>query len=203
MKKHLEKQINTLMKVVESLDGDGLTKFTNSVTRTIKNNGSIIVSGLGKNVPICEKFVGTLISLGIRAYFLHTDSALHGDLGLVRKGDIVIILSKSGETSESVKLVHYLMQRNVNIWLLTCKNESTMGKLIENKIVLNLDHEGDPWNVVPNNSSIAFLMILQGLAMQLIDELNISLETFKNNHPGGYIGFILGGSEAYEENKNL
>jgi len=203
MRKHLENQIRSMIKVIESLDDEILKQFVKSAVETIEGGGSIIASGLGKNVPICDKFFGTLISLGIRAYFLHTDSALHGDLGLVRNGDMVIILSKSGETSETVQLVYYLKERDVDMWLLTCRNKSTLGELIKNKIVLNLDEEGDPWNLVPNNSSIAFLLILQGLAMTLIEELNIPLETFKKNHPGGYIGYVLNEGRIYGKNKNL
>ena len=71
---------------------------------TLERGNKLVFSGLGKNVPICEKVVGTLNSVGLASAFLHTNSAVHGDLGVVRDGDLVIILTKSGETSESVHL---------------------------------------------------------------------------------------------------
>lgn len=86
----------------------------------------IIVSGLGKNVPICEKFVGSMVSMGLDAGFLHTNSAVHGDMGIVRAGDLVIILSKSGETEESVYLTRLLQRREgVRLSLLTFAEQST------------------------------------------------------------------------------
>ena len=88
---------------------------------TLRQPGQkIIVSGLGKNVPIGEKFVGTLLSLGLNANFLHTDSALHGDLGMVRPGDLVILLSKSGATEESVVLARHCIWSRRAICGISC-----------------------------------------------------------------------------------
>ena len=158
---------------------------------TIDSGHKIIVSGLGKNVPICEKFVGSMVSLGMEAYFLHTNSAVHGDMGIVKDGDMVILLTKSGETSESVYLARLLGERNVNMWLLTFVKDSTLTRLIPNSIVLDMEHEGDLWNIMPNNSTTLNLIVLQGLAMQIAEARNMQLEDFRRNHPGGHIGEVL------------
>jgi len=129
--------------------------------------------------------------LGINGHFLHTNSAIHGDLGVVKDNDLVIMLTKSGETSESIYLYEQLIKRKIKLWLLTYNGNSTLGKKIANKLVLFLEHEGDKWNLVPNNSSIGYLLVLQAVAMEITDRLDIKLEVFKQNHPGGYIGKVL------------
>ena len=149
------------------------------------------MSGLGKNVPICEKFVGTMVSIGLEAYFLHTNSAVHGDMGIVKVRDMVVLLSKSGETKESVYLAGLLKERDVNIWLLTFKKESKLAREISNVIVLDLMYEGDLWNIMPNNSTTVNLIILQGFAMMIAERMKIDLGQFKKNHPGGAIGEML------------
>ena len=91
--------VNTIEDSLESIDEKVYEQIIEECVETLKNGGKIIASGLGKNVPICEKFVGTLNSLGIDARFLHTNTAVHGDLGMVGKKDIVFLLTKGGNTS--------------------------------------------------------------------------------------------------------
>ena len=169
-----------------------MEKLISDCELTLNSHHKIIASGLGKNVPICEKFEGTMVSLGLDAQFLHTNSAVHGDMGMVRPGDLVIILTKSGSTAESVYLVDLLKKRKgVKIWLMSCHEHSTLADALENKLIIPLDHEGDPWNIMPNNSTTMFLIVLQTVAMQMIKKLNIKLDDFKPNHPGGAIGAKL------------
>lgn len=188
---YFEKQLEELKHSIHSLDEKSFERWVNEAVKTLEDGHKIIVSGLGKNVPICEKFVGSMVSMGLEACFLHTNSAVHGDMGIVKKSDMVIVLSKSGETSESKYLVRLLKEREVNMWLLTFEKESTLTKEIPDHIVLDLIHEGDLWNIMPNNSTTLNLIVLQGLAMQIADRMNLKLEMFKRNHPGGRIGEIL------------
>ncbi len=191
MRQHLKKQIRALIELEQHLDYNNLNRLIKDIETTIKNNKKIIATALGKNVPLCEKFIGTLVSLGINGHFMHTNSAVHGDLGLIKDGDLVIILTKSGETTESVYLYHHLIKRKIKIWLLTYNEKGTLTRLAKNKVILYLKHEGDKWNLVPNNSSIGFLLVLQAIAMRVAEDLNVNLKTFKENHPGGYIGKLL------------
>lgn len=188
---YFEKQLKEINQAVHSLDEREFERLVQEAMDTIGGGHKIVVSGLGKNVPICEKFVGTMVSMGMDAHFLHTNSAVHGDLGIVRENDMVIILSKSGETAESVYLVKLLNKRKVNIWLLSFTERSTLAEMIPNRILLKLSDEGDMWNIMPNNSTTLNLIILQGLAMQIAKERHLNIEDFKCNHPGGYIGKIL------------
>lgn len=160
---------------------------------TLLAGHKIIASGLGKNVPICDKFVGTMLSLGLNAGFLHTNTAVHGDMGMVKSGDLVIILTKSGATTESVYLVDLLKKREgVKLWLLSFNEQSVLADSMEHKLIISLKHEGDLWNIVPNHSTTINLIILQKVAMELSKRLNLTLESdFKPNHPGGAIGRSL------------
>lgn len=199
---YFEKQTKVIVDSIQSCDEMTFHRWVKEGVDTINSGHKIIVSGLGKNVPICEKFVGSMVSLGMEAYFLHTNSAVHGDMGIVKDGDMVILLTKSGETSESVYLARLLGERNVNMWLLTFVKDSTMTCLIPNSIVLDMEHEGDLWNIMPNNSTTLNLIVLQGLAMQIAEARNMQLEDFRRNHPGGYIGEVLmkkGKNEAEEK----
>lgn len=188
---YFEELLRILEKSLESVDEQMFFDLVSQSTEVLGNGGKIIVSGLGKNVPVCEKFVGTLTSLGLKASYMNTDSAVHGDLGMVCDEDLVLLLTKSGETIESVHLYNLLKQRGCSIWLLSFEQRSTLADAIDTKIILDLEHEGDAWNLVPNNSTTVNLIVLQMLAMRIADAMDIKLDTFRRNHPGGHIGEIL------------
>lgn len=193
MIQYFEKQLRELECSLHSLDEGMFRKMVEHAADVLRAGNKIIVSGLGKNVPICEKFVGSMVSLGLDAYFLHTNSAVHGDMGLVKDGDMVILLTKSGETEESIRLVRLLKERAAELWLLTFTRESTLTREIADCVILDLGHEGDPWNIMPNNSTTMNLIVLQGLAMLVAKEMNLEIGQFKRNHPGGHIGVLLKG----------
>lgn len=191
MTTYFERQLKEFEHSIHSMDMKLFERWVAEGVEVLKKGHKIIVSGLGKNVPVCEKFVGSMQSLGLEAYFLNTNSAVHGDMGVVKDGDMVIILTKSGETAESIYLERLLQERKINMWLLTFSKESTLTKEIPNSVVLDLIHEGDMWNIMPNNSTTINLIVLQGLAMKIASTLGLTLEDFKRNHPGGAIGMQL------------
>ena len=181
---------------IKNIDNDEFEKLLFKCNDVISNGHKIVVSGLGKNVPICDKFTGTMASLGMPAYFLHTNSAVHGDLGLVNSGDLVIILTKSGETVESIYLTKILQKiGDIDLYLLTFEKNSTLTRMIKDKLIINLEHEGDDWNLVPSNSTTMNLIVLQELAIELARLRHVSIDTFKRNHPGGHIGEVLSKNE--------
>lgn len=193
MIKYFEKQLEIFGDSLRSMDGEVFEKLLSESVDTLRSGHKVIVSGLGKNVPVCEKFVGSMQSLGLESYYLNTNSAVHGDMGVVKGGDLVIILTKSGETAESVYLARLLKERNICLWLISFVRESTLTKEIPSHLILDIEHEGDPWNIMPNNSTIVNLIVLQGLVMRIAEEMKIPIEDFKKNHPGGAIGEILRG----------
>lgn len=186
-----DEEIDIIRRSLASMNEDSFKSLLADCREAIGKGHKIIASGLGKNVPLCEKFIGTMVSLGIPAAFMHTNSAIHGDMGIIQDGDVVILLTKSGKTSETVHLYNLLKNRAVKLWLLTFSKDSPLALSIATTLALELEQESDPWNIVPNNSSIVNLIVLQKLRMYLADELHISLEDFKRNHPGGHIGEVL------------
>ncbi len=197
MEKAYEQYFKNNMQYIDealrSIDKEQMDHLIDDCEKTLRTGHKIIASGLGKNVPICDKFVGTMLSLGLDAGFMHTNSAVHGDMGMVREGDLVIVLTKSGSTAESVYLVDLLKKRaGVNLWLLSFKEHSKLADEMENKLIINLEHEGDLWNIVPNNSTTLNLLVLQEVAIDLSRRMKLDLENdFKPNHPGGAIGAAL------------
>lgn len=185
---YFETMLNMVSDSVRSMDMTVFEQLVDECHEVLRQGKKIVVSGLGKNVPVCDKFVGTMNSLGLNACFMNTNSAVHGDLGMVGEGDLVIVLTKSGETVESVYLTSLLKKRNCTIWLLSFRKESTLTREIPKHIILNLEHEGDAWDIVPNNSTTVNLIVLQGLAITLAKRMGITLQQFKVNHPGGFIG---------------
>lgn len=198
MTAYFEEQLKVIGDAVRSIDEAVFEQWVHESAGTIGDGHKIIVSGLGKNVPICEKFVGSMVSMGMDACFLHTNSAVHGDMGIVKDKDLVIILSKSGETAESVYLARLLQKRRTNLWLLSFARDSTLAAMIPKQLVISLVHEGDLWNIMPNNSTTMNLIVLQALAMQIAKEIGIGIEAFRRNHPGGQIGRLLTGDVSWK-----
>lgn len=192
MEKYFENTLRILSDAIKSVDMQVFEQLVDECYATLKSGHKVIASGLGKNVPICDKFVGTMLSLGFDAGFLHTNSAVHGDMGMVKPGDLVIILTKSGSTAESVYLADLLQKREgINLWLLSFKHDSLLDKKIRKSLIIEMEHEGDMWNIVPNNSTTLNLIVLQAVAMTLARKFNLTLDDFKQNHPGGAIGAQL------------
>ena len=188
--------INVVNDSLESIREETYEQIIEECVATIRNGGKIIASGLGKNVPICEKFVGTLNSLGIDARFLHTNTAVHGDLGMVSGKDIVFLLTKGGNTTETVVLGEHLKNRGTNTWLLSFYGDGRASKVVDKKMIMHLIDEGDEWDIIPNNSTTIYLIVLQGIALEVAKRLGVTLDEFRKNHPGGGIGERLSGESV-------
>lgn len=185
---YFENNIKIVEHALKSIKKDEFDSLLNDCIFTLKNNNKIIVSGLGKNVPVCQKFTSMMLSTGLNSAFLDAASALHGDIGMVQDGDLVILLTKSAKTKEITELIAAIEQRSVSYWIITNSEKESEQKSIR----VQLEHEGDLWNIIPNNSTTVNLILLQTLAIRMFDKMNLSLtQNFKPNHPGGSIGAIL------------
>ncbi len=182
---------------LESIDSSIYEQIISESVEVLSHGGKIIASGLGKNVPICEKCVGTLNSLGIDARFLHTNTAVHGDLGMVGKNDIVYLLSKGGNTHETVALADHLRTRGTNTWLMTFTENCKSNEYVDKKLIMHLINEGDEWDIVPNNTTTVYLIVLQGIDLEIGKRMGITLDDFRINHPGGGIGARLSGKDLW------
>lgn len=198
MIKYYEDVLEVLRDSVDSIDEFTYERLVQQCVETIRNGGKIVASGLGKNVPICEKFVGTMNSMGLDARFLHTNTAVHGDLGIVEKQDLVLLLSKGGNTVETVTLAQYLRERGTLTWLLTFTEDCRSAEEVDEKLVLRLTNEGDEWDIMPNNSTSVYLILLQGMAVEIGRRMGVTIDDFRVNHPGGGIGAKLRGETIWK-----
>ncbi len=162
--------------------------FAEAVEIIFKSKGRLIVTGIGKSAIIAQKIVATLNSTGTPSMFLHASEAIHGDLGMVQKDDVVICISKSGNSPE-IKVLVPLLKRFGNILIAITGNlTSFLGK--ESDYVLNayVDSECDPINLAPTNSTTAQLVIGDALAVALMELRDFKSEDFAKYHPGGALG---------------
>lgn len=182
------KNLSVIANSVASLDKSCYSSLLDDCLDALRAGNKIIVSGLGKNTPVCEKFVSSMNAVSLNAAFLHTSEAFHGDLGIVKNGDVVIILSKSGKTPESLVLADKLKAREIISWAFTFETEPELSNRVQKTIKLSLEQEGGPWNIMPMNSTVVTLFILQGLIIDMVNSFELTLDDFKVNHPGGGIG---------------
>ncbi|MDQ7799346.1 MAG: KpsF/GutQ family sugar-phosphate isomerase [Candidatus Edwardsbacteria bacterium] len=162
--------------------------FDQAVEVLLKVKRKVIVTGVGKSGLIGQKIAATLTSTGTPAFFLHPTDALHGDLGLVRKGDAAIIISKSGETDELYELLSVLKRVGVKIIALLGKLDSPLAGLSDVVLDVSVKEEACPHDLVPTSSTTAALAMGDALAVALLDQRNFSPEDFACFHPGGGLG---------------
>lgn len=187
-----EENLKRICDSVKSMDPAAYEKLLGECAEAMKNGNKIVLSGLGKNGPVCRKVSASMLSLNINSAFLHTEEAFHGDIGMVGRDDVVIILSKSGTTPQAVQLAGALKERGVHhLWALTFSHSNPLADITVNNLELSLEHEGDSWNLISINSTAAMLIVLQGLAIELSQISGITLDEFKGNHPHGGVGILL------------
>jgi arabinose-5-phosphate isomerase len=151
-------------------------------------SGKVIVSGIGKSGIIGRKIVATLVSTGKRAVFLHPVEALHGDIGIVEPGDCALLLSKSGNTAELIKLLPSLKARQTSIIAILGANDSPLGKLSDVVLDASVEREACPLNAAPMSSTTVALVLGDALAAALMKHHNFSVGQFASFHPLGQLG---------------
>lgn len=150
--------------------------------------GKVVMLGVGKSGIVAQKIAATLNSIGSVAVFLHPCDALHGDLGIVTRADVVLLLSNSGETSELVQMLPHLKRRQVPIIAILGNSKSTIAAHSNAVLVASIDREACPLNLAPTTSTTVALAIGDALAMTLMQMRNITPEDFAFNHPAGRLG---------------
>ena len=151
-------------------------------------SGNIIVCGMGKSGLVGRKISATLSSTGTPSVFLHPAEAMHGDLGIVRKGDVMILISYSGETEEVVRLLPALRRLEVKIIAIVGQVNSTLGKAASICLDATVDKEACPLNLAPTTSTLTTLVLGDALAILLMQERGFQSVDFAATHPGGKLG---------------
>ncbi|MBI5420280.1 MAG: KpsF/GutQ family sugar-phosphate isomerase [Deltaproteobacteria bacterium] len=162
--------------------------FTRAVEMLLHAPGKVIVTGMGKSGLIGRKIAATLASTGTPAFFLHPAEGIHGDIGMVNKGDVVIALSNSGETLEVVRLLPVFKRLGLSLIALTGNPGSTLARHADAAIDVGVREEACPMGLAPTASTTAALAMGDALAVVLFEEKGFSEQDFAMLHPGGMLG---------------
>jgi arabinose-5-phosphate isomerase len=173
---------------VRSLMDDLDAGFDAAVDAMKATAGRVVVTGIGKSGIVAQKIAATLASTGTAAFFLHPTEAIHGDLGMILKGDVVLALSYSGETAEVVALAPHVKRRGATLVALTGYPESSLAKNADVLVTCRIREEACPLNLAPTASTAAQLAMGDALAMALSVEKGFQPEDFAALHPGGKLG---------------
>lgn len=162
--------------------------FAKTIEMVLENKGNLVFSGIGKSALIAQKIVATMNSTGTSAVFMHAADAIHGDLGIVREGDIVVILSKSGETPEIKVLVPLIKLRGNKIVAMVGNRQSYLASQADLVLDVTVGDEAIPNSLAPTSSTTAQLVMGDALALILMRCRGFSTSDFAKFHPGGALG---------------
>ena len=180
----IENEANAIINLKSKLDDD----FAEVVALVLENKGNLVFSGIGKSAIIAQKIVATMNSTGTTAVFMHAADAIHGDLGIVREGDVVVILSKSGETPEIKMLVPLIKLRGNKIVAMVGNRQSYLALQADFILDVTVDEEAIPGSLAPTSSTTAQLVMGDALALILMRCRGFSTDDFAKFHPGGALG---------------
>ena len=177
--------ISTEIQALKKLQKSFGKSFTEAVNLIAKSQGKLILAGIGKSGLISTKGSATLSSLGTPSFFLHVGDAAHGDLGVIGKKDILLILSYSGQTEELKNIIQYANRFSIPLIGVASKTDSLLLKASDIKIILPEVKEAGIGSLAPTSSSTMFCAFLDSLAVALSYKKKFSTYDFKNIHPGG------------------
>ena len=183
-KKTILSESEAISKLVDFLDDN----FINTVEIIYQSKGRLVVTGIGKSAIIAQKIVATLNSTGTPSLFLHASEAIHGDLGMVQPGDVIICISKSGNSPEIKVLVPLLKRFGNKLIAITGNVTSFLGKEADYTLNTYVASEACPINLAPTNSTTAQLVIGDAIAVCLMEMRDFKAEDFAKYHPGGALG---------------
>ena len=183
-KEVIKLQSESIRNLVELVDEN----FETAINLILDSNGRVVVTGIGKSAIIANKIVATLNSTGTPSIFMHAADAIHGDLGIIKKDDVIICISKSGNTPEIMDLVPFLKMTKNPLIAITGDTNSSLAK--NSSVVLNshVDIEICPNNLAPTNSTTAQLVIGDAIAATLVKIKGFTSNDFAKFHPGGSLG---------------
>ena len=162
--------------------------FQAAVALILASHGRVIVSGIGKSGHIARKIAATLASTGTPAYFVHAAEAVHGDLGMITRDDVLIALSNSGENDELLTIVPLVKRLGGRLIAITGNAESSLAREADIHLDAGVDQEACPLNLAPTASTTAALALGDALAVALLDARGFGAEDFARSHPGGMLG---------------
>lgn len=186
-RKVIESEAEAISTLVNTVDGS----FIMAAEMIYNCSGSVVVSGIGKAGIIARKISATLASVGTPSHFLHPAEAVHGDLGRLRKNDIVMVLSYGGETDEVIRLINLVKQLDIKLIAVTGAGDSTLCKYSDVILCIGKLSEACPLGIAPSVSTTCMLALGDALAFTVMKARNFSVEDYVRFHPGGSLGAKL------------
>ena len=183
-KRTLKIESNSISQIASQLD----KSFITLCDKVIKCDGKFIIMGVGKSGHIAQKISATLSSTGTPSIFIHPTEAAHGDMGLIDKKDIVLLISNSGETDEIINILPSLKRHCKEVASLTSNNKSSIAKSANIKIQLKSKKEACPLNLAPTSSTTIALVFGDALAIALLEAKGFTQKDFASSHPAGKLG---------------
>ena len=180
----LEIEAAAIRSLADSLD-EG---FDTAVALLHGTTGRVVVTGIGKSGIVGQKIAATLASTGTPSFFLHPSEAIHGDLGMILAGDVVLALSHSGESAEIVALLPHVRRRGARLVALTGRRGSTLGREADAVVEAAIHEEACPLNLAPTSSTTAMLAMGDALSVACLDARGFGPADFARSHPGGALG---------------
>lgn len=180
----LNAQADAVRQMADRLNGE----FQQAVELMLACQGRVVVCGMGKSGLIGKKMVATFASTGTPSFFLHPGEAFHGDLGMLKPIDVVILISNSGETDEIIKLIPSLKSFGNSIIAMTAKGDSTLASHADIWLDISVEREVCPNNLAPTTSTLATMAMGDALAVAMIEALEFKPLDFARYHPGGSLG---------------
>ena len=180
----LRTESDAIRALIDRLDHN----FVSAVELLATSKGRVILTGMGKSGIISRKIAATLSSTGTPAYFLHPAEAVHGDLGVIQRDDLIIAISQSGATPEILRLLETLKRLGSQIIVITGMPDSPLGRAADVTLECHVDEEACPLNLAPTASTTAALALGDALAMTLLVRKGFREQDFANLHPGGQLG---------------
>ena len=182
--KCLKDEADALLNIIPTLDDN----FNKLIELIFNCQGHVIVTGVGKSGHVAAKVAATLASTGTPSFYLNTLDALHGDLGMVTKNDIVLMLSNSGNTDELLRIIPYLKERDIPVVGMTGDNQSLIAKHSNIHILVKVVKEACPLNLAPTSSTTAAMAMGDAIAIALMEMRKFKAVDFAMFHPGGSLG---------------
>lgn len=177
-------EAEAIRKAVDLLDD----QFDTVVETILTTPGRVVITGVGKSALIGQKIVATLNSTGTPALFMHAADAIHGDLGMIQPNDVVLLISKSGNTAEIQVLVPLLKRVQVTLVAMVSDRESYLARHAHYVLHAHCDCEADPLNLAPTTSTTVALALGDALAVALLEARDFTRHDFARYHPGGSLG---------------
>jgi len=175
---------DALAGLADSINGN----FNGAVSLMLETTGRVVVTGMGKSGMVGKKISATLSSVGTPSFFLHPAEAIHGDLGMLARDDLLLAVSNSGESEEMVRLLPVIKRFGLKLIALCGRADSTLARAADVFLNTGVKKEACPWDIVPTSSTTALMAMGDALAIVLMEKKEFKQEDFANFHPGGSLG---------------